>query len=109
MMLKTKDGKFVLANVAPDKKIDLKKLEKLVGPRLSFATKEELLQSNNCESGSVPPFGNLFGLHTFLDESVLENDFANFNIGMLTKSVKINKQDLLKIMKPVISKFAKSD
>jgi len=102
MVLKTKEGKFVLANVAADKKIDMKKLEEIVGTKLSFASKEEVLQATNCEAGSVPPFGRLFGLPTFLDESVLENDFVNFNIGMLTKSVKIKKQDLLKIMKPTI-------
>jgi Ala-tRNA(Pro) deacylase len=109
MVLKTKNDKFILADVAADKKIDLKKLEKIVGDKLSFATKEEVLQATNCEPGSVPPFGELFGLHTFLDESVSENAFVNFNIGLLTKSVKISKQDLLKIMKPTISKFSKTE
>ncbi len=107
MVLKTKSGKFILANIAADRRIDLKKLEKLVGSKLSFATKEEVLQVTSCDPGSVPPFGKLFGLPTFLDESVLENDYVNFNIGMLTKSVKISKQDLLKIMEPTISKFSK--
>ena len=109
MVLKTKDGKFVLANVAADRKIDLKKLERMSDRKLSFASKVEVLQTTNCESGSVPPFGKLFGLPTFLDESVLENDFVNFNIGMLTRSVKISKQDLLKIMDPTISKFSKAE
>jgi Ala-tRNA(Pro) deacylase len=109
MVLKTKDGKFVLANVAANKKIDLKKLERMLDCKLSFASKEEVLQTTNCESGSVPPFGKLFGLPTFLDESVLENDFVNFNIGMLTRSVKISKQDLLKLMDPTISKFSKAE
>ena len=109
MVLRTKDGKFVLANVAADRKIDLKKLERMLDRKLSFASKEEVLQTTNCESGSVPPFGKLFGLPTFLDESVLENDFVNFNIGMLTRSVKISKQDLLKLMDPTISKFSKAE
>lgn len=108
MVLKTKSGKFILANIAANRKIDLKKLEKLVGSKLSFAAKEEVLRVTNCEPGSVPPFGKLFGLPTFLDESVLENEYVNFDIGMLTKSVKISKQDLLKIMEPTISKFSKT-
>ncbi len=109
MVLKTKSGKFILANIAADRKIDLKKLEKLVGSKLSFATKEEVLHVTNCEAGSVPPFGKLFGLPTFLDESVLENNFVNFNIGVLTKSVRISRQDLLKIMEPMISNFRKDN
>jgi len=107
MVLKTKAGKFILANLAADRKIDLKELEEIVGDKLSFATKEEVLLATNCEPGSVPPFGKLFGLPTYLDESVLENDFVNFNIGMLTKSVKISKQNLLRIMEPEIAKFSK--
>jgi Ala-tRNA(Pro) deacylase len=109
MILKTRNGKFILVNIAADKKIDLKKLEEIAGAGLSFATKEEVLQTTNCESGSVPPFGKLFGLPTFLDESILENDFVNFNIGMLTRSVKISKKDLLRLMKPVISRFSKAN
>lgn len=108
MLLKTKAGKFVLANIAADRKIDLKKLEKIVGDKLAFAAKEDVLQATNCEPGSVPPFGQLFGLPTYLDESVLENEFVNFNIGMLTKSVKISRQDLLRIMEPKISNFHKT-
>ena len=108
MVLKTEEEKFILANVAADRKIDIKKLEKLTGDKLRFATREEVLQATNCEPGSVPPLGKLFGLPTFLDESILENDFVNFNICMLTKSVKIKMQDLLKIMEPTISKFSKN-
>ena len=109
MVFKTKGCKFILANVSADRKIDLKKLEKIVGDKLSFATKEEVFQATNCEPGSVPPFGRLFGLSTFLDKSVLENDFVNFNIGMLTKSVKISKQDLLKTMEAAVSHFSKAE
>ncbi|MGE5638024.1 MAG: YbaK/EbsC family protein [Chloroflexota bacterium] len=66
MVLKTKSGKFILANIAANRKIDLKKLEKLVGSKLSFAAKEEVLRVTNCEPGSVPPFGKLFGFAHFL-------------------------------------------
>ena len=103
MVLKTEEEKFELANVAAR----ALKLERLTGNKLRFATREEVLQATNCEPGSVPPFGELFGLPTFLDESISENDFVNFNICMLTKSVKIKRQDLLKIMEPKISKFSK--
>ena len=109
MVLKTEEEKFVLANVAANKKKDIKKPERLTGNKLRFATREEVLQATNYDPGSVPPFGELFGLPTFLDDSVLENDFVNFNIGMLTKSVKISKQDLLRMMDATISGFSKAN
>ena len=107
MVLKKKSGGFVLANVAADRKIDFKVLEACLCTKLAFASKEEVLKATNCESGSVPPFGKLFGMQTFLDPSVLENEFVNFNIGLLTRSVKISRDDLVRLMEPTILKFAK--
>jgi len=108
MILKTKEGKFVLANIAADRKIDTKKLEKIIGTKgLKFATKEDVMTKTRCESGSVHPFGRLLGLETYLDSSVLENESVNFNIGMLTKGVKIRKDDLVRLMKPEIGEFSK--
>ena len=107
MVLKRKDGGYVLANIAADKKIDFKMLQHHLETKLSFASKDEVFKATNCESGSVPPFGKLFGMPTFLDSSVLENDFVNFNIGLLTKSVKIGKEDLLRLMEPTILNFSK--
>ena len=107
MVLKKKDGGFILVNVAADRKIDFKVLERQLGTKLSFASKEEVLKATNCESGSVPPFGKLFGLPTFIDPSVLENEYVNFNIGLLTRSVRISREDLVRLMEPAVLKFAK--
>ena len=109
MILKTKEGKFVLANIAADRKIEMKKLEAIVGTKeLKFASKEEVVKVTNCESGSVHPFGKLFGIETYLDKSVLENEFVNFNIGLLTKSVKIKKDDLINCVESKIEDFSKN-
>ena len=75
---------------------------------MEFATKDEVLSKTGCEAGSVHPMGWLFGLDTYLDQSVLGNEYVNFNIGLLTKSVRIKKDDLLKILKPkLIGSFSK--
>ncbi len=107
MVLKRKDGSFILVNVAADRKIDFKVLESFLGTKLCFASKEEVLKATNCDSGSVPPFGRLFGFPTYLDPSVLENDYVNFNIGLLTLSARISKQDLLRVMEPTVLRFSK--
>lgn len=44
-----------------------------------------------------------------MDESVLKNNFINFNVCTLTKSVKISKQYLLRIMEPKFPKFWKTE
>jgi Ala-tRNA(Pro) deacylase len=110
MLLREKNGgKFLLADVAADRKLDIRKLEEIAKARhLRFATRDEVISATGCEPGSVHPLGHLFRIETFLDNSVLENEFVNFNIGLLTRSVKINSRDLLRVLQPdVIGDFSK--
>jgi len=101
MLVKTREGKFFLSDMAANRRIDFAKLEGITKSRhIRFATREEVLSVTNCEPGSVHPLGRLFGVETYLDNSVLENEFVNFNIGMLTRSVQIKSEDLLRLMKP---------
>ncbi len=96
---KSQESNYLLADIAADRKIDFTKLESLAKVKhFRFATREEVMTTTGCEPGSVHPIGNLFGLTTYLDISVLENEFVNFNIGMLTRSVRIRSRDLLKVM-----------
>ena len=106
----TSKDQFFLADIAADRRLEFSKLEKLLPQvkKLEFATKEEVLSVTGCEAGSVHPIGWLYSLDTFLDGSVLENEFVNFNIGLLTKSVRIKKDDLVRILKPkIVENFSK--
>lgn len=108
LVLKTDDGQFLLSDIAADAKVDLKKLQALAKTsRIHFATREEVLAVTNCEPGSVHPFGSLFGIPTYLDRSVLANEFVNFNIGLLTRSVRISAVDLARTLNSTQGDFAK--
>ena len=108
MVLKTNEGKFLLGLVAADKKIDLDKLAKFVGVRkLKLASPSEVLEVTGCETGSVHPFGNLYNLPTYLDRSVLENLWVNFNAGLHTVSISMKSEDLARLIKPIICDFSK--
>lgn len=107
LILKTKEGKFILGLVAANKKIELRKLAKIVKTKhLELANPEEILKTTNCEIGSVHPFGILHNLPTYLDISILENDNVNFNIGLHTKSIKMKSKDLVEIIKPFEGDFS---
>src|SRR4030067_3753685 len=72
LVLRKKEGDLILGLVAADRRIDLRKLAKITGTRsLAFANKEEVLTKTGGEVGSVLPFGNLYALPTYADESVL--------------------------------------
>ena len=107
LVLKKKEGGLILGLVAADKRIDLWKLAKIAGTRsLAFATKEEVLRKTGCEIGSVHPFGNLYGLPTYADSSVLDSDIVNFNAGMHTVSIQMKIRDLIEIIAPTIESFS---
>ncbi len=102
LVLKTKEGKLILALVAADRRIDLKKLAKKVNTKdLRLASPEEVLKKTGCKIGSVHPFGILHSLETYMDASVLENEKVNFNVGIHEKSIEMKSEDLVKVVNPV--------
>jgi len=107
LILKTEEGKFIMGLIAADRKIDLKKLAKIVGTKkLQLASPQEVIKITGCEVGSVHPFGNLHGLPTYLDSSVLENDMVNFNAGLHTVSIQMKAKDLVKAIRPSVRDFS---
>ncbi len=109
LVLKTREGNFIIGLVKGDEKIDQKKLAKIVKTkRLRLASPREVLMITECEIGSVHPFGNLHGLPTYLDSSVLENNIVNFNAGLHTISIQMKIKDLIKVVNPIIKEFSKN-
>ena len=107
LVMKTREGSFVLGLVAADRKIDLKKLAKIVKTKkLRLAPPQDVIKITGCEVGSVHPFGNLHKLPTYLDTSILENDMVNFNAGLHTVSIHMKTKDLIKTIKPAIENFS---
>jgi len=107
LVFKNQEGNFVMGLIAADRRMDLKKLAKIAGTKkLQLASPEEVLNLTGCEVGSVHPFGNLHGLRTYLDPSVLENDMVNFNAGLHTVSIQMKAKDLVEAIKPVVKDFS---
>ena len=96
-----KTGNYICVLVRADKKADLGKIEKMEGERLRMGTPEEVLEITDCEVGSVPPFGHKTKLKTYFDKRMLEEKESNFNIGLVTCSVKMSPSDLHKIVRGI--------
>ena len=110
LVLKTQESKFILALVAADRRVDFKKLAKHVNTKsLKLAKPDEVLKRTNCEIGSVHPFGILHNLVTYMDSSVLENEYVEFNIGIHTKSIRMKSKDLVEVTEPEIVEISRSD
>ena len=107
LVCRTEEG-YIQAVVPGNKELDIEKLQKLtLYKKLELGNAKEIKQVTGCNIGSVPPFGNLFGLKVYFDKLVLENDVVAFNAGQHTKSIKMKSKDLQKIVNPVVGEFSK--
>ena len=107
LVCKTNEG-FIQAVVSGDREIDIEKLQKatLFG-KIELANPKEVKQVTGCNIGSVPPFGNLFGLKVYFDKRILENEIVAFNAGSHTRSIKMKSKDLVRVVNPVMGDFGK--
>jgi len=49
---------------------------------------DEVKKITKCLNGAVPPFGSIFGIKTYVDNSLVkQGDYISFNAGLRTKSV----------------------
>jgi Ala-tRNA(Pro) deacylase len=106
MVLKTKD-KYILAVIAANLKLDLKKIKLIFDQKVSFASPEEVKEITGCYIGSVPPFSFDERLDLIVDESITKVDEIAFNAGRLDASIFLDCRDYLEITKAKIADISK--
>jgi Ala-tRNA(Pro) deacylase len=103
-----KSGDEHLMTVLPaDHHIDLKKVAEAIGKPVSLSNEEEFKSLfPDCAVGAMPPFGNLYGLPTYVDKSLAEQDYIVFEAGTHSDAIKISYRDYDKIVKPNVNDLA---
>ena len=106
VMIKSGDQHLMLVLPA-DHRIDLEKVEKITGKPVSLE-KEQDFKSLFPESviGAMPPFGNLYGLTTYVDKDLAEQDYIVFEAGTHTDAIKMSYRDYEKIVQPKVEDLA---
>lgn len=86
---------FAMLVFPADLKFDSKKAKAATHAKsISFATEEEVARATGgVQVGGVPPFGNLFGLPVYVDESLFENEEIIFNAGDRSFSIAMKSAD----------------
>lgn len=103
-----KSGAQHLMTVLPaDHQIDLEKVAKAVGKPVLLDTEQEFKSLfPDCATGAMPPFGNLYGLPTYVDKRLAQEDYIVFEAGTHTDAIKVNYRDYEKIVKPRVEDLA---
>lgn len=109
LVLHVDKKRYVLAVLSAVRQADLRKLTShLEAKKVRLCTPEEALAQTGCTIGSVPPFGNLLGLPTYVDPSLGENEIIAFNPGSHTHSILMRYADYERLVQPDVVEFAKS-
>jgi len=100
-------GEMVMVVLPASTKVDLTRLLEATGAdEVELAHEREFTGLfPDCELGAMPPFGNLFGLKTFVAEELTEDEEIGFNAGSATDLIRMRYADYARLVKPTTLLF----
>jgi Ala-tRNA(Pro) deacylase len=97
----------ILAVLPGSRHAKLDKLSAAVGKPVRLATELEISDLfPDCELGAMPPFGALYNLPVYVDESLAKDKEVVFNAGTHHDAVRMSYEDFVRLAKPKICSFA---
>jgi Ala-tRNA(Pro) deacylase len=107
VVVKTESG-FAMCVLTAPQHLDRKRVASLLHQSdVRLATEEEMvLLFPDCELGAEPPIGTLFGLPTFADEKLLDDEFLVMQAGTHRDSIRMRREDWERVCRPSIAPIA---
>jgi Ala-tRNA(Pro) deacylase len=102
------DGLLAMAVVSASQHVSLSLLKAAtVAKTVDLATEDEFKERfPDCELGAMPPFGNLYGMPVFADESLSRDKEIAFNAGSHRELMQIAWNDFEKLVQPRVLRIA---
>jgi Ala-tRNA(Pro) deacylase len=96
-------GKPAIAVVPATRRVDVDKLRRITGTDDVQIAHEAEFQDlyPDCELGAMPPFGELYGQETFVDESLREEERIAFHAGDHRTAIEMSYGDYERLCHPV--------
>lgn len=104
----TIDGKLAMAVLPASNKLDFDKLKDVAGTRnIELAAEEDFADTfPGCEVGAMPPFGNLYGMKTYVTEELAEDEEIVCNAGNHKELLRLSYADFERLVEPVVVKIS---
>jgi Ala-tRNA(Pro) deacylase len=102
------DGKYAMAVLPASRQLDLALLRAAVRAKtLSVAYEAEFKNRfPDCETGAMPPFGNLYGMAVYADESLSRDTEIAFNAGSHRELYRLSWKDFERLVEPTVVRLA---
>jgi Ala-tRNA(Pro) deacylase len=102
------DGVFCMCVLPADRMIDLKMLGSQIGAKnISLASEEEMVDLfPDCEVGTEPPFGIIYGIDTYMDRSLENDKYIVFQGETHETAISMSMEEYERLAYPQIMDFA---
>ena len=102
------DGRLAMAVVPASFRVDLFKLKKYLSAETVELADEEQFRGQfpDCETGAMPPFGNLYGMAVFVDQRLTQDKEIAFNAGSHRELLRMSFEDFRRLVTPVLLPLA---
>ncbi len=96
------DGKLAMAVVPASRHVDLGLLKSAAGATTAELAGEDEFRDKfpDCETGAMPPFGNLYDMAVFADQILSHDKEIAFNAGSHRELVRLAWEDFAMLVKP---------
>jgi Ala-tRNA(Pro) deacylase len=104
------DNKLIALVLPASYHADLNKVMAILGARdIRLAHEAEFANAfPDCEVGTMPPFGNLYGIAVYVDKSLTEDEIIVFPVGTYTDTMSLTYADFERLVQPIVIEFART-
>jgi Ala-tRNA(Pro) deacylase len=102
------DGTMAMAVLPASYDVDLFALRTAIGAKSVTLAKESEFKDRfpECDIGAMPPFGNLYGMAVYVDESLTKDKDIAFNAGTHEELLQVSYADFARLVKPTVLRFS---
>ena len=102
------DGKKIMFVLPASYRVDLDQVQAMLGAgEVRLAHEAELVRTfPDCAVGTMPPFGNLYGLPVYVEKRLTEDETIVFPVGTYTETMSLRYADFERLVHPQVTVFA---
>lgn len=104
------DGELAMVVLPASFQVDLPRLQSATkaGAVVLASEREFKDRFPDCETGAMPPFGNLYGMAVYVDAMLAQDKEIAFNAGSHRELVRMAYADFERLVKPQVLEFARA-
>lgn len=108
VMMNSDRGNLMVALPA-DRIVDIAKLREQLGLRMAAIAREDEFKKlfPDCEVGAMPPFGNLYGVPVYVDETLTADEYIVFQAGTHYEAIRMKYADFERLVGPSVMRASR--